>query len=597
MQSEWLPLIDDSPPPPEAAEPWRILVVDDDEEVHVVTRLALEDFRYLNRPVEVISAYSEAAARTVLLDQPDIALILLDVVMESDHAGLDLIAFVRESLNNRMTRIVLRTGQPGQAPPRAVIQNFDIDDYRTKTELTFDRLFVVVTVALRTYHLLASMAEQRQRMLHLATHDELTGLPNRALLHDRIRQALLQARRRSGLVGLLFVDLDGFKFINDSFGHALGDVLLRAVGERLRADVREGDTVARLGGDEFVVMLCDVSSPADVVQTAHKLLKSLSEPLHAEGRSLVVTASIGVSVHPHDGDSAELLLRHADVALYGAKQRGRNRVQVYYSQLSASANERVAMESALRHALELGQFELHYQPRMEISGGAISGAEALIRWRHPELGPVPPSRFIPLAEEIGLIVSIGEWVLTTACRQLKIWQAAGLTGLTIAVNMSPRQFHEQDFPALVRRTLRDADLPAGALELEMTEGALIPNPDRVIGLLHELRAMGVTLAMDDFGTGYSSLSYLNRLPIDIIKIDSSFTQQLGTNEEAASITRAIIALARFLRLKTICEGVETAEQYAFLNQSGCDAIQGHYLSPALPPDELLRFALQASRRG
>ncbi len=588
MQNDELPLLDDMEAPVEAAEPWKILVVDDDEEVHIVTRLALEEFRFENRPVQILSAESDAAARVLLRDTPDIALILLDVVMESDHAGLDLVDFVRERLHNRMVRIVLRTGQPGQAPPREVVQKYDIDDYRTKTELTFERLFVVVTTALRTYHLLSSMAAQQAHMAYLATHDDLTGLPNRALLQDRIHQTLLQLRRSGGLMALLFIDLDGFKFINDSYGHSLGDVLLQSVSERLRIGVREGDTVARLGGDEFVVMLRDIAGPADALKAAHEVLKSLLAPFEVQGRTLQLTASIGVSVHPQDGDSAELLLKHADVALYGAKQGGRNRVQIYRTELTANVKERVVLEGALRNALELGQFELHYQPRVEMCGGTISGVEALLRWHHPQLGTVSPARFIPLAEEVGLIVPIGEWVLQTACDQLKAWQAAGLKGLTMAVNISARQFHDQDIAALVRRTLAQAGLRPEELELEMTESAMISHSDQVIARLRELRAMGVSLSMDDFGTGYSSLSYLSRLPINILKIDRSFTSQLGRSSEAASITRAIIGLAHYLNMRTICEGVETGAQYAFLSDQGCDAIQGHYFSPALPPDDLLQ---------
>ncbi len=587
-----LRLVEGDDLPSVAGAPWCILVVDDDEEVHVVTRLALDGFRFAGRPVEVLSAYSNMAAQKVLGRRSDIALILLDVVMESDRAGLDLVRFVRGRLQNRMVRIVLRTGQPGQAPPREVISENDIDDYRTKTELTFDRLFVVVTAALRTYQLLSTMAEHQRRISHLATHDDLTGLPNRTLLHDRIHQAMAYARRSGRLLALLFIDLDGFKFINDSFGHTQGDALLKAIALRLEREIRAGDTVARLGGDEFVVMLGDAGDVDDVMRTADKLLRVLSEPTLADGRSLLVTASIGISIYPDDGSNVEVLLQHADSALYAAKHGGRNRVCRYTPELSANADERVLLESALRCAEELDQFELHYQPRYEVSNGRLSGVEALIRWQHPQLGWVSPSRFIHLAEEVGLINQIGEWVLRAACAQLKEWQRAGLPDFRVAVNVSARQFHEQDIAELVRRVLDETGLDAALLELEMTENVLINNPEAVLEQLRALKKLGVQLAIDDFGTGYSSLSYLSRYPIDIIKIDQSFTSQLATSDEAASITRAIIALARALHMKTISEGVETAQQHQFMADNGCDAVQGHYFSPAVTASKLATIALQ-----
>jgi len=586
-----LRLIEGDDLPSVAGAPWCVLVVDDDEEVHVVTRLALEGFRFAGRPVEVLSAYSNTAAQQVLSRRSDVALILLDVVMESDTAGFDLVRFVRGRLQNRMVRIVLRTGQPGQAPPREVISENDIDDYRTKTELTFDRLFVVVTAALRTYQLLSTMAEHQRRISHLATHDDLTGLPNRTLLHDRIHQAMAYARRSGRLLALLFIDLDGFKFINDSFGHTQGDALLKAIATRLEREIRAGDTVARLGGDEFVVMLGDAADADDVMRTADKLLRVLSEPTQADGRSLLVTASIGISIYPSDGTNVEVLLQHADSALYAAKHGGRNRVYRYTPELSANADERVLLENALRCAEGLDQFELHYQPRYEVSNGRLSGVEALIRWQHPQLGWVSPSRFIHLAEEVGLINGIGEWVLRTACTQLKRWQLSGLPNFRVAVNVSARQFHEQDIAGLVRRVLDDTGLDAAFLELEMTENVLINNPDAVLEQLRSLKKLGVQLAIDDFGTGYSSLSYLSRYPIDIIKIDQSFTSQLATSDEAASITRAIIALAKALHMKTICEGVETEQQNQFMADNGCDAVQGHYFSRAVSAEQLAEIAL------
>ncbi|MDE0856058.1 MAG: EAL domain-containing protein, partial [Nevskia sp.] len=414
-------------------------------------------------------------------------------------------------------------------------------------------------------------------MAHLANHDALTGLPNRNLLNERIVQALSRARREGRSVGVLFLDLDGFKYVNDSFGHTLGDTLLKTVAARLRHAVRESDTVARLGGDEFVLVL-DSGHAEEAEVVAAKLVGIFSRPLPADGRSLHLTASIGISVYPQDGDSAEMLLKHADVAMYRAKERGRNSYQRYARAMSLETEERVRLENALRDAVEHQRFELHYQPQADLADGRVSGVEALIRWDHPESGMISPSRFIPLAEDTGLIMQIGAWTLDTACAQLARWRAAGHVDLTMAVNLSARQFHLHNVPQLVRQTLHKHRVPAQALELELTESALMLNAEGVVETLRELKAIGVSLAMDDFGTGYSSLSHLKRFPIDTIKIDQSFIVDLPDSEDAALIVRAILAMARSLGLKTVGEGVESAEQLDFLGDNGCDTIQGHYFS-------------------
>ena len=433
------------------------------------------------------------------------------------------------------------------------------------------------------------------QMAYLANHDALTGLPNRNLLNDRVAQALAQARRTARPLALLFLDLDGFKFINDSFGHSQGDLLLKAVAERLKEIVWEGDTVARLGGDEFVVMLQNLTEPAAADQVATKVLTALSLPLLAEQRSLRISASIGVSVFPDDGDTAELLLKRADLAMYQAKAAGRSGFRRYAQEMGVATDERVKLEGALRQALERQEFELHYEPQIESSSGQISGVEALIRWRHPELGMVPPGRFIPLAEETGLILPIGEWVIRTACEQLKRWQQAGHGELTMSVNVSARQFHQQDILQLVQQVLHDSGLQARHLQLELTESGLMQNPEAVIGTLRSLQQLGVVLAMDDFGTGYSSLSNLKRFPIDVIKIDKSFIQDLHSSKDAASIALAIIAMAQSLKLRTIGEGVEAAEQLEFLIAHGCDAIQGHYFSRSLPAAQMSELLRRGAR--
>jgi diguanylate cyclase (GGDEF)-like protein len=429
-----------------------------------------------------------------------------------------------------------------------------------------------------------SIERQRaeQRIRHMAHHDELTGLPNRALLNDRMAQALARSRRGGRPVAVLFLDLDGFKFINDSLGHAIGDRLLVEVAARLEASVRQGDTVARLGGDEFVVMLVDMEQADDAALVAQNILHALAQPVLVEGETLHVTTSIGVAVHPADGGDAETLLKHADAAMYRAKEQGRNAYQCYTGAIGARARQYADLQNALRRAVEQGQFELHFQPQVSLATGRIHAVEALIRWRHPELGLVSPDRFIPLAEETGLIVPIGEWVLRTACRQLQAWRNASCGDLTMAVNLSPRQLHVHDVAQLVRCVLCDTGLPAAALELELTESALIHNTEAVGATLRELKSIGVSLALDDFGTGYSSLSHLRRFPIDVIKIDKSFTFDVTGSAEAASIARAIIAMAHSLGLRTVAEGVETEEQARFLAAHQCDSIQGYHVSRPLP---------------
>jgi diguanylate cyclase (GGDEF)-like protein len=433
---------------------------------------------------------------------------------------------------------------------------------------------------------LAGIAIERQRseqrIRHMAHHDELTGLPNRALLHDRLAQALGQARRTGRPLALLFLDLDDFKYINDSLGHEIGDRLLRTAAARLQAIVRPGDTVARLGGDEFVVMLVDLKQAEDAAAIAHEIVQVLSRPLRADDRTLHVTASLGVATFPADGDSAEQLLKHADAAMYRAKAQGRNGVQCYTREMGLQAQQRVELQSALRLAVEQGQFELHYQPQCAPDSGRIVAVEALIRWPHPVLGLVSPDRFIPLAEETGLIAPIGRWVLRTACRQLQAWHAAGHTRLVMAVNLSARQFLAQDIPQLVREALEEHGLPARALELELTETALMHNADAVRSTLQALKELGVVLALDDFGTGYSSLNHLRRFPIDAIKIDKSFTAEMASSDDTTAIVRAIVAMARSLGVQTVAEGVENEAQLRFLAALQCDRVQGFHLGRPQP---------------
>ena len=439
----------------------------------------------------------------------------------------------------------------------------------------------LVELATRIAGIAIERRRSEERIRHMAHHDELTGLPNRLLLNDRVAQALAQSDGTGRPMALLFLDLDGFKLINDSFGHAAGDAVLVAVAGRMSDAIGSGDIVARLGGDEFVTVLTGLERAEDAGRVAQLMLAALAPPVQFESRSLHISASIGISVYPENGTNSEMLLKHADLALYCAKQQGRNGYRYYTDDMGQQARQHTELRSALVGALPGRQFELHYQPQVDLHTGRINSMEALIRWRHPELGLVSPVRFIPLAEETGLIVPIGEWVLRTACAQLKAWHEAGHADLPVAVNLSARQFRGHDVAQLVARVLQECDLPARYLELELTESALMLDTGAVLKSLLELKGMGARLALDDFGTGYSSLSHLNGFPIDVIKIDKSFTFEVTRSESTASITRAIIAMAKSLGMKTVAEGVETEDQLRFMAAHQCDSMQGYYYSRPL----------------
>jgi len=426
------------------------------------------------------------------------------------------------------------------------------------------------------------------RVQFLAYYDSLTGLPNRALLHDRLINALANARRRGEKVALLFIDLDRFKNINDSLGHSVGDCLLQEVATRLRGLAREQDTVARLGGDEFLVVLNAITDIGDIAVVAERILKAFHCEFVVQGHSFNISCSLGVSVSPEHGEDVETLVKHADAAMYRAKEKGRNNFQFFTPKMTAEVVERLELESNLRQALEGNELFLVYQPQMELSTGNLIGLEALLRWRHPEMGMVAPDRFIRVAENSGLIIPIGEWVLRTACLQAKRWQDDGTTAVPVAVNVSAVQFRQEGFRDVVERVLRETGLAPHYLELELTESVLLTNADVMLSVLRDLRAMGVRLDIDDFGTGYSSLSYLRQFPVSKLKIDRSFVQHVAENPDDAAITGAIISMARSLNLKVIAEGVETEEQMAFLRAHQCDEIQGYYFSKPLEADVLAR---------
>ncbi len=432
--------------------------------------------------------------------------------------------------------------------------------------------------------------EAEQKIEFLAYHDALTGLPNRVLLEDRVRQGIGMAERSGTGLALVFLDLDNFKKINDSLGHAAGDALLKEVALRLKRCVRDTDTISRQGGDEFVILLHDLQGGVDsCTPVLGKIMETLQEPYNWEGNELSTSASIGISLFPEDGHDFETLRKNADMAMYRAKEAGRNTYRFFDEEMDDEAVEHLLMRSGLRRALERGEFELHYQPQIELRTGQVIGAEALLRWQHPEYGLVSPSRFIPVAEDSGLIVPIGEWVLREACRQAGAWQRAGLPPLVVAVNLSAVQFRRGSVEETVTRALAAAGLPPAQLELELTETILIQNVEQVLASVRRLKQLGVKLSIDDFGTGYSSLSYLKRFDIDKLKIDQSFIRDLASDPDDAAIVRAIIQMAHSLDLLAIAEGVETVDMLQQLKAFGCDEAQGYHFARPMPAPEFERY--------
>jgi diguanylate cyclase (GGDEF)-like protein/PAS domain S-box-containing protein len=451
---------------------------------------------------------------------------------------------------------------------------FDAEELKLLTELAGDISFALEYI------------EKEAKLNYLAYYDVLTGLPSRTLFQDRLDQALTSANRHKGRLAVLLLDLDDFKNINDSLGHNAGDQLLKQFATRLVGGLREGDTVARLGGDEFVAILDNVASEEDASVVTQKILKLGIEPFTIDGHQLFVTCSIGIAFYPKDGEDDETLLKNADAALYRAKDQGRNNAQFCSAEMNGKALQSLTLANDLRHALKQQEFLLHYQPRVNLCSGEITGMEALVRWQHPEQGLVPPGRFIPAAEDSGLIVPLGTWVLHTACAQNKAWQAAGLKPVCVAVNLSARQFRQQDMVELVSRILQETGLDPVYLELELTESMIMHDADATIATLARLKTIGVKLSIDDFGTGYSSLSYLKRFPIDFLKIDQSFVRDLTTDPDDAAITKTIISMAHDLGHKVIAEGVETEAQKSFLHLHHCDEMQGYLFSKPVPAEQV-----------
>lgn len=433
-----------------------------------------------------------------------------------------------------------------------------------------------------------------RRLHHLAHHDPLTGLANRTLLQERLRFAIDHAALHRCMVALAFLDLDNFKHINDHFGHEAGDTVLREVAERLRACMREEDTIARVGGDEFVLLVCNPASHAQVADLIERVRRSVMAPVEVNGQDILPGTSIGVSVFPDDGDSPDKIMRAADAAMYHAKTLGKNNFQFYSSELNQIVHEHLMLEANLSRAIRDHELVLDYQPKVDLRSGKVVGAEALVRWRHPVDGLIPPERFIPVAEETGLIVPLGDWVIDEACRALKALEGLGMDDFVIAVNLSARQLRQRQFAERLGEKLQHHGVRAEQLELEVTESQLMHHPEEALEALAQLKALGVRLSIDDFGTGYSSLSHLQKFPVDYIKIDRSFLGDVGHDGHLV-ITRAIIALGHNLKLKVVAEGVETREQIDFLRQHHCDQMQGYYFSPALSRETLQHMLAQDAR--
>lgn len=511
------------------------------------------------------------------LEQDNFDVILIDLNLP-DCTGLDTIYEVESQASN--TPIIVLTEQDDNELAAQALQS-GAQDYLVKGQIDRSTLERSIRYAIERNRLLEQLEESKRLQRHLAYHDALTILPNRHLLHDRLQQALAQSKRSGKLAALLFLDLDGFKRINDTLGHGIGDLLLKSVAKRLKTTVRQVDTVARLGGDEFTIVLLEINHAQDAKDVAQKILKVISQPYKIEEHELFVTASVGISIYPDDGSDIESLIRKADIAMYRAKGQGKNNYQVYNLSMDAKFFERLTLENSLRKAVENEELVAYYQPQVDLRTGEITGVEALVRWQHQKFGLVPPDKFIPLAEETGVILEIDEWMMKTACRQIKNWEREGIANIRVAVNLSTRQFRQKNLTEKVAQILNDSAVQPKNLCLEITENEVMHNIETTVEILQALKKMGVLLSLDDFGTGYSSLSYLKRFPIDILKIDRTFVNGIPSDRDDTAISTAIVVLAHSMELKVIAEGVEEPEQIAFLQSLQCDEIQGFYFSRPL----------------
>jgi diguanylate cyclase (GGDEF)-like protein len=497
---------------------------------------------------------------------------------------------------DREARIIILTAS---SDTKRLLEAIDVgvNQYVLKP-IDTEKLQAAVEHCLAGLRLERQLRERDEHIRQMAYSDSLTGLPNRELFNELLHQSLAQANRHRRPLAVLFLDLDRFKMINDSLGHPVGDQLLQMAARRLRECCRrEGDVVARRGGDEFIVLLPELDDLQEPARVAQKIVDAFARVFVLQEHELFISTSVGVSVFPHDGRDSETLIRNADLAMYRAKEAGRNRYNLYTPAMDVQASRRLALESGLRQALARGELLLYYQPKVNIRSGRIASIEALARWHHPEFGMVPPTQFIPMAEETGMIVSIGEWVLRTACAQNKAWQQAGFPPMRISVNFSPRQFQQFDLAEMVERVLADTELEPCWLELEVTENLMLQNEEQAVSMLRRLSEMGVQISIDDFGTGCSTFGYLKKLPVHTLKIDQSFVADIDSNLSDAAIVTAMIRMAKSLQLNVIAEGVETEAQRLLLDALDCPEMQGHLFSQALPAEDFAVILERLSRRG
>ncbi len=539
-----------------------VLIADDDPSIRLLLRHAMEKDGY--KVVEVVNG-AEAIKAT---EKYHPNLILMDAVMP-----------VMDGFN--ATSTLMEMEEFSDIP---VLMITALDDDRSVSKAFISGALDYITkpvnwsVLKHRVRRMLHAAEVEHQIRHLAYLDTLTGLPNRLLFMDRLDQAISRSMRQSSIFALLFIDIDHFKVINDSMGHHAGDKLLTSVTARLQQSVRQSDTIARLGGDEFTVIVENINQPEDVVVVTKSILRMLSDPIMIDNREVFISASIGVSVYPDDGDDLGTLLKNAETAMYKAKEHGRNNLQFYRAEMSEAAMKRLELENNLRNAIEKEQLLVFYQPKFNLLTGECLGMEALVRWDHPDKGLVQPDEFIPLAEETGMILQLDDWVIRTACKQLNVWKTAGYDIGSLAINVSARQFKEHRLAGVIQKVLDETGVQGHELEIELTESTLVDNNENAREMLNELHEMGIKIALDDFGTGYASMSYLKDFPIDTVKIDRSFIWGIPNDKEDMAIVKAIVGLADALDLSLIAEGVETEQQIEFLNSIGCKFAQGYYWS-------------------
>jgi diguanylate cyclase (GGDEF)-like protein len=563
------------------AERQRVLLIEDNPgDVRLIREMLSEGDELFE--VDCVGRLSQGLE---YLSTRSAGVVLLDLSLP-DSYGFD--TFLKVYAHSPKVPIIVLTGHDDRTVALSAVKT-GAQDYLVKGKLDRELL-------LRSMQYSIERKRYQEQLEYQANYDALTGLPNRNLLHDRLKQSVY-AQRFVRSIGVVFLDIDHFKFVNDSLGHNTGDKLLQRVAERLSEAVRDGDTVARLGGDEFILVLNDQTGQEVIYRAMQRIISKVAEPIEIDGQELLVTASAGISLYPQDGPDVETLLKNADAAMYRAKDKGRNNFQFYTAEMNRQVNERLKMESSLRRALERNEFELYYQPRIHVENGALVGCEALLRWQHPELGLTLPERFIALAEETGLIVPIGEWVIQSACAQARAWQKKGTSPIAVSVNLSMRQFKQEALATGIDDALRHSGLDPRLLEMELTESLVMQDTDAAIRVLERLREIGVEVSVDDFGTGHSSLSYLTRLPISALKIDQSFVQDVkGTgNADEGIVAQAIISLGHNLKLKVVGEGVETGPQFDFLKKHACDEVQGYHFGRPMPASEFERFSASRPR--